>query len=167
MDGQLERAGDRWRLTFTRKLAHSPDKVWRAVTEPEHLAAWFPAEIQGERAAGAPLVFHFTKGEGPDLAGEMLTFDPPKVLEFTWDTDHYRIALEPDGAGTTLIFVNTFDQIGKAARDAAGWHVCLDLLACHLAGETPPWEPRQRWEEVHGGYVEAFGPESATIGRPD
>ena len=35
--GTLTREGDRWMLTFTRKLAHPREKVWRAVTEPAHL----------------------------------------------------------------------------------------------------------------------------------
>ena len=39
--GTLARQGDRWTLTFTRKLAHPREKVWRAVTEPEHLAVWY------------------------------------------------------------------------------------------------------------------------------
>ena len=30
--GTLARQGDRWTLTFTRKLAHPREKVWRAVT---------------------------------------------------------------------------------------------------------------------------------------
>ena len=37
MEGTLEDAGGRWRLRFTRPLAHPPGKVWRAITEPEHL----------------------------------------------------------------------------------------------------------------------------------
>ena|SRR5438045_907159 len=41
--GTLTRQGDRWMLTFTRRLAHPREKVWRAVTEPEHLAAWYPS----------------------------------------------------------------------------------------------------------------------------
>ena len=49
--GTLTRQGDRWMLTFTRRLAHPREKVWRAVTEPEHLAAWYPQEIVGERRA--------------------------------------------------------------------------------------------------------------------
>ena len=49
--GTLTRDGDRWTLTFTRKLAHSREKVWRAVTEPEHLAVWYPQQIVGERRA--------------------------------------------------------------------------------------------------------------------
>jgi DNA-binding transcriptional ArsR family regulator len=40
--GTLTRQGDRWTLRFTRRLARPREKVWRAVTEPEHLAVWFP-----------------------------------------------------------------------------------------------------------------------------
>src|SRR2546430_6015265 len=50
-------------------------------------------------------------------------------------------ALRGDRQGARA-FVNTFDQVGKAARDAAGWHACLDVLACRLSGES-----RQRSEE--------------------
>ena len=31
MDGELEAAGDQWRLRFTRELAHEPAQVWRAM----------------------------------------------------------------------------------------------------------------------------------------
>jgi uncharacterized protein YndB with AHSA1/START domain len=167
MDGQLQRAGDRWQLTFVRPLPHPPEKVWRAVTEAEHLAAWFPADIDGERAAGAPLRFVFRHDEGPTQPGTMLTFDPPKLLEFTWGTDHFRLALEPDGTGTVLTFVNTFDELGKAALVSAGWHVCLDRLGCHLDGHEPPWDPEDRWSELHDGYVRELGPAAATVPRPN
>ena len=73
--GTLARQGDRWTLTFTRKLAHPREKVWRAVTEPEHLAVWYPQEIVGERKAGAALRFVSSAGDGYD--GQMLVFDPP------------------------------------------------------------------------------------------
>ena len=78
--GTLTRQGDRWMLTFTRRLAHPREKVWRAVTEPEHLAAWYPQEIVGDRRAGAPLRFVSSAGDGFD--GQMLVFDPPEVMEF-------------------------------------------------------------------------------------
>ncbi|TMD22380.1 MAG: hypothetical protein E6I99_10200 [Chloroflexi bacterium] len=42
MEGQLEQRNGRWQLTFVRKLPHSPEKVWKALTEPEHLKGWFP-----------------------------------------------------------------------------------------------------------------------------
>ena len=80
--GTLTRQGDRWTLTFTRRLAHPREKVWRAVTEPEHLAAWYPQEIVGERRAGAPLRFVSSAGDG--FPGQMLVFDPPETMEFTF-----------------------------------------------------------------------------------
>ena len=167
MDGQLEQAGDRWRLRFTREVPHPPEKVWRALTEPEHLAAWFPTAIEGERRTGAPLRFVFTGGEGPTIDGEMLVYDPPSVLELRWGGEEtLRFELRPTAAGTLLTFVNTFDELGKAARDAAGWHSCLDVLAHHLSGEPAPWAPSERWQQVHPEYVARFGPEAATIGPP-
>jgi uncharacterized protein YndB with AHSA1/START domain len=63
--GELEQAGDRWALRFRRDLAHPADKVWRAVTEPGHLEAWFPQRIVGEWVTGAPLMFESRNGEHP------------------------------------------------------------------------------------------------------
>ena len=73
--GTLEQRDDKWTITFTRQLPHPPEKVWRAVTEPEHLAVWFPQEIVGERRAGAPLKFVSTQGDA--FEGEMVVFEPP------------------------------------------------------------------------------------------
>ena len=161
--GTLAKQGDRWRLTFTRRLPHPPAKVWRAVTEPEHLATWFPQQIVGERRAGAALRFVTDGGDGFD--GEMLVFDPPTVMELSWGTDQLRIELAPDDTGTVLTLTDTFDDLGKAARDAAGWHECLDRLVCELDGTTPP-EMGAPWRQVHPLYVERFGPDAATIGPP-
>jgi uncharacterized protein YndB with AHSA1/START domain len=163
--GALEHTDGRWRLTFTRRLRHSPEKVWRALTEPEQLLAWFPTDIEGERAPGAALRFRFRDGDAPAIDGEMIVFDPPSVLEFRWGNDEtLRFELEPDAEGCLLTFVNTFDELGKAARDAAGWHACLDLLGYHLSGEPAPWTPQERWQEVHSSYVEHLGSEAAAIG---
>src|SRR6202011_971472 len=105
-----------------RRFSHPPEKVWRAVTQDEHLAAWFPQQIVGERRPGAALRFVTAGGDGFD--GEMVDFDPPSRMEFTWGTDRLRIELRPDGDGTLLTLTDTFTELGKAARDAAGWHVC-------------------------------------------
>lgn len=167
MDGQLEATGNRWQLTFNRRLAHRPEQVWQAITEPEHLKAWFPARMDGERARGAKLTFVFEGGEGPTTDGEMLVYDPPSTLEYRWGFETLRFELRPDGDGCLLRFVNTFDELGKAARDAAGWHACLDVLAYHLDGRQPPWDSMERWNQVHPGYVDELGPEAATIGPPE
>jgi len=35
-------------LRMERRYPHAVEKVWRAVTEPEHLAAWFPSTVSGD-----------------------------------------------------------------------------------------------------------------------
>ena len=39
-------------LRFRRRLPHPPEKVWRALTESEHLQHWMPCDLVGERRAG-------------------------------------------------------------------------------------------------------------------
>jgi uncharacterized protein YndB with AHSA1/START domain len=165
--GRLERDRERAVVLYRRQLPHPPQKVWRALTEPEHLAAWFPTTIDGERATGARLVFRFTDMDLPPMEGEILAFEPPTLLELRWGPDLLRFDLAPDGDGTALTFTATMEKFGKAARDAAGWHTALDLLACGLAGEVPTAAASDRWREVNGTYVERFGPEASTIGPPE
>ena len=163
MNGQLLQTSDRVQLRFDRQLAHAPDKVWRAITEPQHLEAWFPGRIVGEWVVGAKLEFH---GEYPTFNGEVLAVEPGSLLEFTWGPDTLRLEIVPEGAGCTLTLTDTIDELGKAARDAAGWHECLDRLGDHLSGTSlRPWG--ERWKEINRGYVEQFGPEASTLGPPD
>ena len=161
--GTLEQLDEgRWRLRFTRKLPHPVEKVWRAITEPEHLEHWFPTTIEGERSEGASLRFSFPRGEAPEMDGEMLAYEPQSVVEFRWGPDVIRLELRSEGDQTVLTLLDTLEEHGKAARDGAGWHVCLDKLSEHLRGRDSSTD----WGAVHPHYVEEFGPEAATIGPP-
>ena len=163
--GKLFEEDGRYELRFERPLDHPVARVWSAITEPDGLAAWFPFDIEGERAAGAPLRFVFREGEGESFEGAMVEFDPPSVMELRWEDDEtLRLEVAPRGSGCVLTLINRFDEVGKAARDAAGWHACLDALEAHLDGS--PLDSVARWQAVHPGYVERFGPEAATIGPP-
>jgi hypothetical protein len=137
------------------------------LTEPDRVSQWFPANIEGERRAGAPLTFVFREDEGPTLGGEVLAFEPPRLFEFTWQDEHLRFELVPTADGCRLTFLNTFDDVGKAARDAAGWHACLDLLPYAVTGDAPPWDPSTRWSHVQDDYIKRFPPEASTVGPPE
>jgi uncharacterized protein YndB with AHSA1/START domain len=166
--GQLEAVGDRWRIRFTRHLPHPIEKVWRAVTEPEHLVAWFPTTIDGERAAGADLTFRFPHDGAPEMKGTMLAWEPPRLMEIRWgDDDVLRIELAAVDGGTRLTLTDVFGEQGKAARDGAGWHASLDHLVDHLAGRPTSLDDDGRWAELAPAYREAFGPAASTIGPPD
>ena len=164
--GELDRSGAAWRLRFVRTFAHSPERVWRALTEPAELEAWFPTTIEGERTAGAPLTFTFRRGEADAFEGRMLECEPPRLLEFMWGTDKIRFELEPVADGSRLTLYDTVDDNGKAARDAAGWHVCLAGLARLLGDAQTMGNPAPDWPDVHRLYQQKFGPEAATVGPP-
>ena len=164
-DGELFQRDGRFELRFVRPLSHPLEKVWRAVTSPEGLSAWFPFAIEGERASGAPLRFVFRAGEGPDFHGSMVEFAPMSAMELAWEGDEtLRLELAESESGCVLTLINRFDEIGKAARDAAGWHACLDALEASLTGVSV--DASAVWQDVHPGYVSRFGPEAATIGPP-
>jgi uncharacterized protein YndB with AHSA1/START domain len=165
MYGEIENVDGQWQLRFRRRLAHRPEKVWRALTEPEDLAAWFPTTIDGERAPGAVLAFRFPGEAAAPLSGEMLAYDPPHHMQFSWGEDVVRFELESDGDGTILTLVDLIAERGKGARDAAGWHVCLDNLDRHLAGEPPI--PDDAWASKNEEYQRRMGPEASTMGPPE
>lgn len=174
-EGVLEQVDDRWRLRFVRVLPHPPEKVWRALTQEGHLAAWFPTTIEGELRAGAALRFRFRECDLPPTTGEMIECEPPHVLEFTWGfsggegeiPEQSRFELVREGDGCRLSFMTTYDQVGKSARDAAGWHERFDLLAEHLAGKESAGSTPDRWKPLNRRYAERFGSHAATIGPPE
>ncbi|PXY28530.1 SRPBCC domain-containing protein [Prauserella flavalba] len=151
-------------LRFRRRLAHAPEKVWRAVTDPAESAHWFPAAIETEPSIGAAMRFRFGEERhdlgGPFAEGEVLEYDPPKVYAFRWADSVLRFELVPDDSGCLLLFSHTLSGTGttgdlpSVARQAPGWDACLDLLGARLDGRPAPApEFLARAER----YVEEFG----------
>lgn len=177
MKATLHHEEERHVLRFERRLAHPPEKVWRALTENDELAHWFPAVIHGAREPGAALRFIFPEepgqvpadstGEGTTLTGEMLAFDPPRVLEYSWGGELLRWELQPSDEGTLLIFTHTFEDLAKAARDASGWEVCLGSLASRLAGAPPEPFTSERFDALFADYARRFGAEASARRTPD
>ena len=65
-------------------------------------------------------------------------------MELEWGEDTLRFELTPADSGTVLVLADTLGQLGKAARDGAGWHECLDKLAYALDGVEVPWDEAER-----------------------
>lgn len=150
-------------LRFERRYPHPVEKVWRAVSEPAELAHWFPCTVSyDELRVGSPLRFVFPdEAGGMELGGEITAVDPPRLLAFTWGPDELRFELEADGdAGCLLRFSDTIDEREKAARDAAGWEVCLARFEQRLDGE-PAEAPD--WRALYEDYERLGFPTGAPI----
>jgi uncharacterized protein YndB with AHSA1/START domain len=154
MHGTFETVDGRPTVRFERRLAHPVDAVWRAVTEPTELAHWFPARVSVEHRVGGPIAFVFEHGEAPPSEGEVLEFEPPHRFAFTWGGSVLRFVLEPDAGGCRLTFTHALTERESAARDAAGWHVCLDRMEERLAGASPAAPDGDATEEWRAHYEE-------------
>jgi uncharacterized protein YndB with AHSA1/START domain len=168
MHGTYGTVDDRRALTFERRLAHPVERVWRAVTEPGELAHWFPSAVGGDMTPGGTLTFEFPGDEMPTMEGQVVELEPPRRFAFTWGDDELRIALDPDGDGCVLRFTCLFSEPERAARDAAGWHVCLDLLEKHLGGastKSPTSEPTDDWRGLYEDYQRRGLPAGAPLPR--
>ena len=164
---ELLKAGERWELLFIRTLDQPAAEVWAALTEPKRLSAWFPFVVEGECAPGATLRFVPRDRSGEGFEGVVVTCDRPHRFEFRWaDGEDVRFDLESLGARTLVTLVNTIDDVGKAAREAAGWHVTLDALAADLAGREPEPPSSERFLEVFRDYARAFRDEAAATQPP-
>ena len=146
--GTVERHDGGFLLRYERDLAHPREKVWRAITESEHLVEWMPCDMVGERRAGATIDLTFRPDvvqryeiETPTVAGRIEVWEPPSVFQWWWDTDRLRFELEEVAGGTRLRLSTWLGPEGDAPAysAAAGYHVCLAHLRELLdTGAAPP-----------------------------
>ena len=163
---QILKDGEKWTLVLIRDLPHPPAKVWKALTEPEHLREWAP--FDADRNLGVVGTAHLTTVGAPKpLVSEtqVMRADAPRALEYSWGGGHIRWELEPRGSnGTRLTLWHNIDR-RAIAMGAAGWHICLDTLDRLLAGQ-----PIGRivghdamqfgWARLHKEYAHQFGVET-------
>jgi uncharacterized protein YndB with AHSA1/START domain len=177
-DGQLIDLDGRPSLRFERRYRQPIERVFAAVSEPEEMAQWFPAQVLGERAVGARLTFDDdaqraaaseggepTRTDGPMITGTVVTYDPPKVFAFTWGDELIRLELEPYGEGTLLRFTQVLSHQSVAARNGAGWHMCLLQLDRLVEGAAPDGAEVDVDEGfgVYHEYLDRMGPELGDV----
>ena len=92
MNGTLETIDGRPALRFERRLAHPVDRVWRAITEPDELEAWFVARPEWKPEVGETF-------NAMEQDGEITDVEPPNLLAWNWGDELFRFELSPDGDG--------------------------------------------------------------------
>lgn len=161
-DGTLVVSGETALIEFERRLGHSVEAVWAALTDSDALTAWLGVGSLEPREGGQVSI-RTGPADRPErqgvISGRVLVWDPPRVLEHEWvqpglDVSVVRYELEADDAGTILRFSHRRSVKPGATGGRAGWHAYLDRLTAHLDGlPVPAWA--QRRAEVQEAYGEA------------
>jgi uncharacterized protein YndB with AHSA1/START domain len=159
----------RFVLVFERVLPYPPARVWRALTERSELQSWHPTPFDLEPRAGGRIEFE-APASVPEMGdGRIIAIEEPRLLCHTWFGDELRWELSEHPRGCRLTLSHFFDDRLKAARDGAGWHVCLRALETALAGAAQPARGEgahvpDGWSELNGEYQQRFGisPDEAT-----
>ena len=164
---EVRKEGEKWILVLVRDLPHPPAKVWRALTEPEHLREWAP--FDSDRSLGAVGTARLSTAGAPTLQAtetQVKRADAPRLLEFNWGGQDLRWELDPSGVdGTRLKLWHNIDR-RFISMGAAGWHICFDVLDRLLAGRAigrmvgPDALKFDGWQRLNAEYAKQFGVES-------
>ena len=127
--------GQNWTVVFVRELAHSPESVWSALTDPAELAEWAPFDTDRDLGATGNATLTLAGGDGQDrMEASVRAADAPRLLEYTWGPDLLRWELEPIPSGTLLTLRHTVEDKSWVPKVIAGWHICLDVAERLLKG---------------------------------
>jgi uncharacterized protein YndB with AHSA1/START domain len=130
-------------ITFEFDLQHGPEKVWRALTDPDLLAEWLLPTFELKLEPGAAFTFKTQPYPGWDgtVNCRMLEIEAQRKLSYTWVVGDMldtvvTFTLVPTASGTRLSLVQSGfkpDQKQNFGGARYGWKMMggklVDLLA--------------------------------------
>jgi uncharacterized protein YndB with AHSA1/START domain len=130
-------------VVVEREIAHPPEKLWRALTQPHLIEEWL---MKNDFRPVVGHTFNLRGDWGGVLDCEVLAIEPNKTLSYTWNFTHEDAAydlrsvvtftLTPTSKGTTLRMEQSgFRPDQKQAYGGArsGWQQFLAKLDQVLA----------------------------------
>lgn len=147
--------GDR-RIAEQIEISAPPERVFAALTEPTQLLAWwgdrtsYPStHWQLDPRVGGTWLSRWRAPDGQSFAlgGEIIAFDPPRLLAYTWWDERYpglplttvRYELTPTAIGTHVAMTHEgFDAVRADFDDYnGGWSTVLRKLRAHSESGAP------------------------------
>jgi len=129
-------------ISFEFDLHHSPEKVWRALTEPALLAEWLLPVVELKLEPGAAFTLKAQPQPGWDgiVNGRFREIEVHRKLSYSWAVGEMETVvtfrLTPTASGTRLSLVQSGfkpDQKRSFADARYGWNMMggklVDLLA--------------------------------------
>lgn len=131
-------------VTLDVDLQHPPEKVWRALTDPELLAEWLLPVVGFALEPGAAFTFRTDPQPGWDgtVSCRMLEIEAHRKLSYSWMVGDMALdtvvtfTLTPTASGTRLSLVQsgfTAEQRRESGGARYGWKLMSDRLVELLA----------------------------------
>jgi uncharacterized protein YndB with AHSA1/START domain len=153
-------------LKIQRVLPGPVERVWDYLTRSELRRQWLAAgHMDTTPGASFELVWRNNEltnppGKRPEgfgdehrMQGQILDYDPPRKLAFTWQGGgDVTFTLEPRGERTLLTVVHRgLVERSTRTKVGPGWHSHLDILAARMAGTEPEpfWD---HWARLQKEY---------------
>ncbi|MGH9270644.1 MAG: SRPBCC family protein [Ilumatobacteraceae bacterium] len=146
---------DTFTVRRTIQIAAPLDKVWTAITEPDHISRWFGTTVLIGDGVGAHGTITWPDGDAVPIRIEAI--DPPRSVSYRWCNDDtgrapdtvtddapstvFTFTLEPTPDGTQLTveetgFETTADPAANLESHRQGWDGELDKLVSTLEGDS-------------------------------
>jgi len=137
----------------TIRIAAPVDKVWAAITEPDHISRWFGRTVLIGEGVGAHGTITWPEGDAVPIRIEAI--DPPRSVTYRWCNDDtaraldtvtndapstvFTFTLEPTPYGTQLTveetgFETSTNPAANLESHRQGWDGELDKLVNLLEG---------------------------------
>lgn len=123
-------------VVLERQLSHPPEKIWRALTQPELIAEWL-MDTDFQLSVGHRFDF---RAEWGSVQCEVLEIEPQRSLSYTWGDSRLQSVvtwtITPSDAGTHLRMEQTGfkpDQPRYFQGAQMGWPRFLERLDAVLA----------------------------------
>ena len=127
-------------------IAASPETVWEFLVDPEKMTRWMGETATLEPRPGG--LYQVGVIPGHTARGEIVEFDPPRRLVFTWGWDSgsavepgsstIQLELVPEGEGTLVRFAHVgLPDAESAQSHAHGWDHYLARLVGAAGGSDP------------------------------
>ena len=141
---------------FERTSKHSPERLWRAITNSDELTRWLGYPARVDLRIGGDYFADFARTGGGVMDGIIVKLEPGRLLRYAWGTSTVDWTIEPSDSGCRYVFA----QHGLYPRPAgeeelvAGWHVWLEDLEQFMDTGAPSTqaEGEVRWREVGALY---------------
>lgn len=163
LSGTVSQEAQRTAVTLVREYPLEDWGLWKFLTERDLVKQWFPNEYTFEPWDGGALIFH----DQYDLdteGGAVIQYEAPHYLSFTWGENEVSYTVDTlEGNKVRFTLTDTLANEDEAARNAAGWELCIKNLDELIAGQSTSPFSWDSWKEFYVAYQGQGFPSGAEI----